>query len=397
MTSAAGPAGGAETRFLRSTALALGFAAVVFGALALPAIQNQIPAMAVWWSALALALVFGLPLAMAVVAPWSSARAIRRWAATIAVAQLAVFITWVPFMTDPALPTAASQPWVFGVTPIGSICAAMAWSVRGLWAYLPAMGLLVLADRALTSPQPLAVVLDDALYAVMMSAVFASLVAVSISRGIELDIAAANAREAAAAEAMHLAEHRQRSRVNALLHDQVLVTLLVAGQASALLRGAAAAQAKKTLSQIEEYDSDQRVMQDLEAKDLAWQLQAVATETDPGAEFSYEIAPDAGVVDAEAARALAEGLSEALRNVLRHAAVPGAELHRAVHVTVMASGARVDILDDGRGFDPAAVDSTRLGLAVSIRARMATLPGGSSEVVSVPGRGTRIALEWVRP
>jgi signal transduction histidine kinase len=395
--SDAKPAGGAETRFLRATALALGFSALVFGGLGLTAIQNQIPAMSVWWSAAALALVFGLPIAMAIVAPWSSARAIRLWAATIAVAQLAVFITWVPFMTSPSLPAVASQPWVFGVTPIGSISAAMAWSVRGLWAYLPTMGLLVLVDRALTSPQPLAVVVDDALYAVMMSAIFASLVSVSISRGIELDTTAANAREAAAAEAMHRAEHRQRLRVNALMHDQVLVTLLVAGQASPRLQGAAAAQARRTLTQIEEFDSGQQAMMELQPRDLAWQLQAVATETDPAAEFSYEITPDAGVVDAEAARALGEGLTEALRNVLRHAAVPGAELHRAVHVLVSGAGANVDVLDDGRGFDPAAVDSTRLGLAVSIRARMATLPGGSSEIVSVPGRGTRIALRWVRP
>lgn len=394
MTVKALPGGLAQTRFLRTTALFFGIATVVFGALALPTIQAQVPVMDGLWSAAALLAVFGLPLGMAVAALWSSVPSIKRWAAVIAVAQLLVLLTWVPFMRTAELPADASQPWVFGVTAFGATGAAMAWAGKWLWLYLPATGLLVLMDRALSSPQPVMVPLDDALYAVMFSAVFAPLVSVSLLRGRELDDAAADAREETAAEAAHRAEHRQRSRVNALLHDQVLVTLLVAAQTNTRLQDLAAAQATTTLARIKDYESDEHPIAAMQARDFVWHLQAVATESDPDAAFTYEITDAATAVGADAAYAIAEGLAEALRNVLRHAEVPGRELHRAVHVGMTRSSVRVDVLDDGRGFDPTAVPSARLGIMVSIRERMATLPGGSSEVVSVPGQGTRVALEW---
>jgi signal transduction histidine kinase len=54
----------------------------------------------------------------------------------------------------------------------------------------------------------------------------------------------------------------------------------------------------------------------------------------------------------------------------------------------------VEVLDDGIGFDPAAVPETRLGIAVSMVARMRAIPGGNAMVVSAPGVGTRVAISW---
>ncbi|WP_426325540.1 sensor histidine kinase [Microbacterium sp. E-13] len=394
MTMMAFRPGLAETRFLRTIAVAFGVATVVFGVLAVPSIQIQSPSMTAWWSTAALLVTFGVPLGMAIAAPWSSSRSIKRWAAWIAVSQLVVLVTWVPFMQASELPAESSQPWVFGVTAFGVTGAAMAWSGRWLWLYLPATGFLVLVDRALSSPQPFAVAFADALYAVMFGAVIAALVSVTLVRAAELDAAAASAREETAVQAARRSEHRQRSRVKALLHDQVLVTLLAAAQASSLLRGAAAAQAKNTLAKLKEYESGGASVEGRSPREFVWHLQAITTETDPGAVFSYHVAEDAHPVAAHAAQALAEGLGEALRNVVRHAELPGRELHREVHVDVATSGVRVDVLDDGRGFDPNTVPPARLGIAVSIRERMATLPGGSSDVVSLPGHGTRVVLEW---
>jgi signal transduction histidine kinase len=58
---------------------------------------------------------------------------------------------------------------------------------------------------------------------------------------------------------------------------------------------------------------------------------------------------------------------------------------------------RVDVIDDGVGFDLRSVPPHRLGLAVSIRGRMAHLPGGSALVQSQPGRGARVVISWSRP
>jgi signal transduction histidine kinase len=59
--------------------------------------------------------------------------------------------------------------------------------------------------------------------------------------------------------------------------------------------------------------------------------------------------------------------------------------------------ATIDVLDDGVGFDRAAVPAGRLGLSDSIEARMRALPGGTAVVVSQQGVGTRVTIGWAAP
>jgi signal transduction histidine kinase len=78
---------------------------------------------------------------------------------------------------------------------------------------------------------------------------------------------------------------------------------------------------------------------------------------------------------------------EALTNVAKHAGVTRA----AVQAANSGDGVEVTVRDHGRGFDPAAVTGG-YGLAGSIRARIVQV-GGTAEVWSAPGRGTRV---WLR-
>lgn len=81
---------------------------------------------------------------------------------------------------------------------------------------------------------------------------------------------------------------------------------------------------------------------------------------------------------------------EALHNALRHS---GAELVEVTLAGTAGRGARLRVLDDGRGFDPAAVRRAgrHLGL-VSMRDRAAAV-GGTLSLESAPGKGTVIELE----
>ena len=82
-------------------------------------------------------------------------------------------------------------------------------------------------------------------------------------------------------------------------------------------------------------------------------------------------------------------VQEALSNVRKHA---GAS-HVAVIVEAGADDVAVEIVDDGRGFDPMLLDRTgwpRLGLQ-TMRERAQAI-GGAFDVVSAPGEGTRIAV-----
>jgi len=93
-------------------------------------------------------------------------------------------------------------------------------------------------------------------------------------------------------------------------------------------------------------------------------------------------------VDAE----VSEQLLRIVREGLTNAAVHANPHYVTVTLRDEPDGYRLVIADDGRGFDPDEVDSTRFGL-VSMRERAASL-GGSFLVDSSPGGGTRLEVTF---
>ncbi|GIF52191.1 signal transduction histidine kinase [Asanoa ferruginea] len=83
---------------------------------------------------------------------------------------------------------------------------------------------------------------------------------------------------------------------------------------------------------------------------------------------------------------LLRAAQEALTNVGRHARANRV----ALTLSYLEDLVTLDIRDDGAGFDPAAVDAGRYGLA-AMRDRVARV-GGTIEVESAPGEGTAIAV-----
>lgn len=97
-------------------------------------------------------------------------------------------------------------------------------------------------------------------------------------------------------------------------------------------------------------------------------------------------APDLG---AENERSLLMIVREALQNALRHAAPD----HVSVALSSDRRGLRVEIEDDGRGFDPSVINSSNgrhYGL-VGMRERAEKL-GGQLSLTSSPGKGTHVQL-----
>jgi signal transduction histidine kinase len=67
-----------------------------------------------------------------------------------------------------------------------------------------------------------------------------------------------------------------------------------------------------------------------------------------------------------------------------------------VTAVVTESGAVVEIVDDGAGFDAARFTSDRFGIRFSIMHRMSSIAGGTADLDSTPGKGTRVVLRWTR-
>ncbi len=93
------------------------------------------------------------------------------------------------------------------------------------------------------------------------------------------------------------------------------------------------------------------------------------------------------LLSAEVSEALLAATRACLENVVRHSGAASTEVELiadAEHVTVM-------VTDQGRGFDPSAVGSDRLGLRTSVVERMAAV-GGSAKIWSAPGQGTSVII-----
>jgi signal transduction histidine kinase/phage shock protein PspC (stress-responsive transcriptional regulator) len=86
-------------------------------------------------------------------------------------------------------------------------------------------------------------------------------------------------------------------------------------------------------------------------------------------------------------RALVQAAAEAISNAAQHA---GAE-QVSVYVEAEDGVATAYVTDQGIGFDPAEVESSRLGITESINGRMAR-HGGEATVTSAPGEGTEVTL-----
>jgi signal transduction histidine kinase len=131
----------------------------------------------------------------------------------------------------------------------------------------------------------------------------------------------------------------------------------------------------------------------LESGDLADGLEHLATELRRNGGVTVELAVDGREgLDELPIELVAELLAvtrEALSNVARHARATSA----AIRLSPAADALRIEIADDGVGFDAnARVASGHHGLG-NMQARMRAA-GGSFEMTSAPGEGTRIIL-WI--
>jgi signal transduction histidine kinase len=188
--------------------------------------------------------------------------------------------------------------------------------------------------------------------------------------------------ERAREEATVAAAQREEERAYAAtLHDTAATTLLMVGLGEVGRSDAwLPAQASRDLDAV--------TLSGVHSGDLV----ALLTELADAHAVRVRLAlPEPILVDPPVTTAVCGAVREALNNVARHAGVTEALLR------CRTSGRRVclEVIDNGCGFDQSAVVGARYGVARSITARMAAV-GGCAEVISTPGSGTIIRLEWTR-
>jgi signal transduction histidine kinase len=379
-----------EERVLRVTALGFLPATVIFGLLAVGDIRTQSPHYPVWWTTAVIAGVLAAPMVMGAISFAAPIRVLRRLAAVSAATALLAQLTLPLFDGGMTVP-GGGAPWIDDVASMAVILSLLA--VRPVWAVLIAFcaaGLTVVDRWAVTPGHGLLTGVQNGLYVFLFCITFIALGVMTFHGVREADLAEAAAAEAASNAAADAARERERGRINALVHDRVLATLLAAARSvpgSETLRRADAARALEGLQRL--LVAGDEPGDELDGEAFAWSIQATTTELAPDAVFGYEVS-GTPLIPAAAVEALTAATEEALRNSVRHARAGNC----TVHVQVGEGGARIDVLDDGVGFEPDRVPPSRLGISESIRGRMEALPGGSAVVVSTPGVGTRVQLRY---
>ena len=180
----------------------------------------------------------------------------------------------------------------------------------------------------------------------------------------------------------------ERADMAAHLHDSVLQTL-------ALIQRTDDPKRMITLARGQERELRGWLYRDKEAStadDLGSAIRAHAGRV----EASHDLPIEVVVVGDEAPmttslHALAQAAGEAMTNAAKHS---GSD-RVSVYVEIDAAQAEIYVIDDGRGFDPAAIPKEGRGIAESIAARMQR-HGGTAAINSSPGNGAELRLTMGR-
>jgi signal transduction histidine kinase len=314
------------------------------------------------------------------------------WSYLHGAAVLLALWQWQYLVVDPALLPENFQAWVWWLVGMATISIGVS---KPLW--LGAVYLVVasaswyLVDTSIAggSGDP-AIALQNAVYVFLLGGAVSSLIWLTRDGAKRADEANSTAIASAIEEAQIDAVERERQRIDALVHDQVLNTLLVAANAKTdLEQHAVANMASEAIASLESAANDQELSSRVTTLGLYRSLRKAAFRA--SREIEVEIL-SAGLeeIPAEIAQAVTQAALQAIDNAISHSMAERIQLRLG---SSTFKGLMVEVRDNGKGFIPEPLPKDRLGISTSIKARM-DLVGGKAQVSSTPGKGTTVILSW---
>jgi signal transduction histidine kinase len=360
---------------------------IVFFLQSLPTLLGEKGAAYPLWSiGAAVAVVGGLLFAVAAAV---ARRFVRVANVTFAAAFLVVLVTW-PFAV---LRPSPESPWLYYLITIATAMAAIGLSVRWAAGYLVLVPLVYAVIRLTPAGgglSPLKASLDS-IYAIILGGAILVITTMLRAAATSVDQAQATALEGYAHAVRAHAMEAERVRVDAIVHDSVLTTLLYAARADTPeAQRLAATMASNAIGHLRDAalvspDDGSTVR----VSTLAQSIREAVEQLEGGFEITASRLGTRSIPTAVAEAVQSASLQAAVNSV-NHA---GAGATRTVRITASDGGVQVIVADNGRGFDPAQVPSGRLGVRVSI-IELVTNLGGDARVESAPGKGTTVVIRW---
>jgi signal transduction histidine kinase len=316
-------------------------------------------------------------------------RLVRVANVTFAVVFLVVLVSW-PFAV---LHPSTDSPWLYYLITIATAMAAIGLSVPWAATYLILIPLVYAVIRLTPAGgglSPLKVSLDS-MYSIILGGAILVITTMLRAAATSVDEAQATALEGYAHAVRAHAMEAERVRVDAIVHDSVLTTLLYAARADTPeAQRLAATMASNAIGHLRDAalvspDDGSTVR----VSALAQTIREAIEQLEGGFEITTSRLGTRSIPTA-AAEGLQSAALQAAVNSIHHA---GDGVTRTVRITSSEGGVQITVADDGRGFDPSQVPSERLGVRVSIIELIGNL-GGWAEVESAPGTGTTVVIRW---
>lgn len=371
---------------------AVGIVGIVFGLMAFPVAMEQREILLPVWFWVTLITVYG-SLVVNVIASIIQ-RFVRTANAAVALIWLVTMALWPLFVVDRAV-VVDGRAWPWFLASVAVAAAAGAYlKVRRPIVYLALAVIAYGYVRLLPSGggAPLDEMVLDVLSTVTFGGAVITIFTVFRRASSAVDEAQAAALSRYAEAATQDAISRERVRVDALVHDSVLTTLVEAARSTTPeAMELSARMAEEAIGHLEAAgEASSRATEQDAGSSLAARLEQAVAQL--GGDVALRVGELEGrMLPIAVSDALHSAAMQAVVNSLQHA---GGRVARwlAVH-SIGDNGIRVEVGDTGAGFLIDELPSERLGLRVSVIERV-TAVGGSVEIDSHPGEGTIVTLVW---
>lgn len=303
-----------------------------------------------------------------------------------------LILSW-PFTLAQAVPQDGSfYPWIWWGVDTGWVAVALAFKWRTAAVYY--VGCIFFMQLIFSLPMggshETITLVTDSFYTCLTNACLSIIALLIRDAAQRSDKAYSEAIQAEVLQAEAEGKAREKLRLDGLIHDSVLTALISATQATTEAQAKASSElAASALVRLSEIQKGDVVRQSIYCSELFDSIINAAQRIHPEIKVKKSCATSVPV-ESPAAFAITEATIQALHNSLAHA---GAKATRELSLKSNTTGIKVVIKDDGRGFRVSQVSKGRLGIKVSIIARMEAV-AGSAHVMSEPGKGTTVVLEW---
>ena len=284
------------------------------------------------------------------------------------------------------------QPWIWWVVGMGVVAIGIAARPAISLTYLAVVtSLWLLVD---TGPWAGALnvfgSLQDASYIFLFGGTVLGLFFLVREAVGRVDEANSQAIQSALEQAKTDAIERERQRIDALVHDKVLNTLLLAVKAESTQdKDSVSVLAREAIASLRQASNPPSSNGHVTPLGLFRALRKAARATYPAVEV--EIQSGGSVeIPSDVAKAITEATLQALDNAAKHSEASSIKLRLS---SPTPSEISIELEDDGVGFRLDRVPRDRIGVRTSIQQRIASI-GGKAVIKTQPGQGTLVRLEW---